>query len=81
MFYVYAVYNRKCDKIYIGQTIDLEQRIKLHNNKVFKKSFTARFDGEWVLVYKEEIESRLEALRREKQLKSYHGREFIKNLI
>ena len=81
MFYVYAVYNRKCDKIYIGQTIDLEQRIKLHNNKVFKKSFTARFDGEWVLVYKEEIESRLEALRREKQLKSYRGREFIKNLI
>ena len=81
MFYVYAVYNRKHNKIYIGQTIDLTQRIKLHNNKKFKKSFTARFDGEWVLIYKEELESRAEVLKREKQLKSYRGREFIKNLI
>ena len=35
MFYVYAVYNQKHDKIYIGQTDDLEQRIRLHNSKQF----------------------------------------------
>ena len=81
MFYVYAIYNRKHNKIYIGQTIDLKQRIELHNNKGFKKSFTAMFDGNWELIYREEVENRLEALQREKQLKSYRGREFIKNLI
>lgn len=81
MFYVYGVYNKKHNKIYIGQTDNLDQRIKLHNDKQFKNSYTARFDGEWVLVHKEELGSRVEALRREKQLKSYRGREFIKNLI
>ncbi len=81
MFYVYAVYNKKHSKIYIGQTDNLEIRIKLHNSKEFKKSYTARFDGEWELVYKEIVDTRLDALKREKQLKSYRGREFIKNLI
>ncbi len=81
MFYVYSVYNKKHNKIYIGQTENLDQRVKLHNNKEFKNSYTARFDGEWVLVHKEELETRLEVLKREKQLKSYRGREFIKKLI
>ncbi len=81
MFYVYALYNDKHAKIYIGQTDDLVQRIKLHNSKEFKKSYTARFDGDWVLVYKEQVKTRSDALIREKQLKSYRGREFIKNLI
>ena len=81
MFYVYAVYNQKHDKIYIGQTDDLEQRIRLHNSKQFKSSYTARFDGKWALVYQEELETRRESLKREKQLKSYRGRQFIKNLI
>ena len=81
MFYVYGVYNKKNNKIYIGQTEDLDQRVRLHNDKEFKKSYTARFDGEWILVYKEELETRAEALKKEKQLKSYRGRQFIKNLI
>ncbi len=81
MFYVYSVYNKKHNKIYIGQTENLDQRVQLHNDKEFKNSYTARFDGGWVLIYKEELETRLEALKREKQLKSYRGREFIKKLI
>lgn len=81
MFYVYALYNDKYAKIYIGQTNNLDQRIKLHNSKEFKNSFTTRFDGSWVLIYKEKMETRSDALKREKQLKSYRGREFIKNLI
>jgi predicted GIY-YIG superfamily endonuclease len=52
--------------------------MELHNNKTFKNSYTARFDGAWTLIYKENAESRQEALKREKQLKSFRGREFIK---
>ena len=81
MFYVYSVYNKKHNKIYIGQTEDLDQRVRLHNDKEFRNSYTARFDGEWVLVYKEELETRQDALKREKQSKSYRGRGFIKKLI
>jgi putative endonuclease len=79
--YVYAVYNRENNKIYIGQTENLNERLKLHNTKEFVGSFTSRFNGHWELIYKEEVKTRKEALIREKQLKSYRGREFIKKFI
>lgn len=81
MFTVYALYNKKHDKLYIGQSIDLKKRIKLHFDKVFKNSFTSRFDGNWKIIYKEEFKTRKEALIREKQLKSFRGREFIRKQI
>ena len=81
MFNVYAIYNQKHDKIYIGQTQDLDIRIEAHRNKVFDNSYTARFDGEWKLIYSESVSTRHEALSREKQLKTYRGREFVKKLI
>jgi len=81
MYYVYAVYNKKNLKIYVGQTKDLEERITLHNSKVFKDSYTAKFDGKWKLIYTEKVISKQEALKREKQLKSHRGRDFIKQNI
>lgn len=81
MFCVYVLYNKKHHKFYIGQTSNLEQRLKLHNFKAFKKSYTSRFDGVWLLIYTEICKDRKQSLIREKQLKSYRGREFIKKLI
>ena len=81
MFYVYAIFNRKHSKLYIGQTSNLVERIKLHNSGLFANSYTSRFDGEWCLIYKEEVLNRSKAIYREKQLKSYRGREFIKQFI
>lgn len=81
MYCIYAIYNRKHKKIYIGQTDDLGQRIDLHNSCEFKGCYTSRFDGKWELIYKESVATRHEALSREKQLKSFRGREYIKNFI
>jgi len=81
MYYIYAIYNRSAGKIYIGQTENLEERLKLHNDKKFIQSYTVKFSGEWKIIYKEEFETREEALKREKQLKSFRGREFIKKYI
>ena len=80
MFTVYAIYNQKHGKIYIGQTDNLTIRLELHNKKVLK-GYTSRFDGEWKVIYSEVVKTRQEALKREKQLKSYRGREFIKQHI
>ncbi|MBU1327276.1 GIY-YIG nuclease family protein [Patescibacteria group bacterium] len=81
MYYVYAVYNQENNKIYIGQSKNFDERLKLHNSKEFKHSFTSRFSGKWKLIYKEELFTRKDALAREKQLKSYRGRLFVKKLI
>ncbi len=80
MYTVYAIYNEKNGKIYIGQTIDLQIRLDQHNQGAFK-GFTSRFDGLWVVIYSENIESRFDALKREKQLKSFQGRQFVKQYI
>lgn len=80
MFFVYVIYNKKHDKIYIGQTLSLIKRIKEHNEHFFK-GFTSRFDGNWEIIYSEEYTTRIDALNREKQLKSYKGREFVKKHI
>ena len=80
MFTVYAVYNSSADKLYIGQTIDINQRLTQHNTGTFK-GYTSRFQGEWELIYTEQVPTRTEALLREKQLKSHRGREFIKTHI
>lgn len=80
MYKVYVIYNKDQNKTYTGQTKDLVARIKMHNDHTFK-SYTARFPGEWQLIYKESVATRPEALKREKRLKSGNGRMFVKSLI
>jgi len=82
MFWVYVIYNRRHNRIYIGQTEDLNRRTLEHNDKENSRhKYTQRFDGTWELVYKEVLNLRSEALLREKQLKSFRGREFIKDKL
>lgn len=80
MYTVYAIYNSAVDKFYIGQTADLETRLEQHNTKVFR-GYTSRFDGRWVLIYSEAVPTRQEAIVRERQLKSFQGRKFVKRFI
>ncbi len=80
MYTVYAIYNKENEKIYIGQTENLEVRLSQHTAHKLK-GYTSRYSGSWVLIYKEETKTRKEALVREKQLKSFRGREFIKKHI
>jgi len=81
MFVVYVLKNEN-EKIYIGQTSNLENRLKRHSGilKNKSKSFTSKNKGDWKLIYKEEFETRKEAIEREKQLKSYQGRKFIRSI-
>ncbi len=80
MFTVYVIYNKTAGKTYTGQTEDITRRLQQHNAHTFK-DFTSRYQGEWVSIYQESIATRTEALKREKQLKSGNGREFLKQYI
>jgi len=79
MFTTYVLYSEKHDKIYIGYTSNLHQRLISHN-ELSTKGWTIKFRP-WKLIYKEEYETKSEAMKREKQLKSYKGRTFIRDLI
>lgn len=80
MFVIYAVYNKQANKFYIGQTEYLARRINEHNSHTYQ-GYTSRFQGLWELIYQESAANRSEALAREKQLKSFRGRQFIKQQI
>jgi len=79
MFFVYVLYSKSFDKIYIGFTSDLENRFKSHN-ELSKKGWTIRFRP-WEIVYTEEFQDKQDAMKREKQLKSATGRDFIWTIV
>ena len=62
--------------------MDLDIRIKEHNDPNNSKHiYTKRIGTGWQVIYSEICQTRKEALIREKQLKSYQGRQFIKTHI
>ncbi len=79
MFTVYVLYSASFNKIYIGYTSNLDDRMLSHNS-LGKKGYTLKFRP-WSLVYTEEFATRADAMRREKELKSAKGRKFIWELI
>jgi len=56
--------------IYIGVTGNIEERVREHKNKIYPKSFTAKYNCE-SLVYFEEFENGENASVRERQFKKW----------
>ncbi|MBO6585821.1 MAG: GIY-YIG nuclease family protein [Gracilimonas sp.] len=75
MYKVYTLYSANHEKIYIGYTSNLEQGMLSHN-KLGKKGWTIKYRP-WKIIFYEEFETKPEAMKREKELKSAKGREYI----
>jgi putative endonuclease len=68
MFTVYVLYSERYDKIYVGFTSNLEQRLLSHN-ELGTKEWSIKFRP-WVVIHTELFESKQEAMKREKELKT-----------
>jgi putative endonuclease len=79
MYYVYVLQSQKDKRKYTGQTEDLERRLKEHNNGNGLGRSTKN-GRPWKLLYFEEFETRREAMRREKYLKSGAGRDELNRI-
>ncbi len=75
---MYILHNPETDRFYIGSTSDLERRLKQHRKGYTRTSRILETND---LVYKEEFETLIEARSREKKLKSYKSKKYIKWLI
>jgi len=75
MFYLYILQNKETDRYYIGSTNDLERRLKEH---LKGKVYTTKILKTDKLVYFEEYATDHEARMREKKLKSYKSKKYIK---
>jgi putative endonuclease len=80
-YFVYVLLN-PMGKTYAGQTADLERRLNQHNDPTCRLTLhTKRHQGPWRLLHSEEFPSRSAAMRREKELKSGRGREWIRRSL
>jgi predicted GIY-YIG superfamily endonuclease len=70
MFYIYIL-RTSSNTLYIGQTNDLEKRLREHKNKTSKSAKYIRYFKTFELVHKEEYATRPEAMKREWQLKQW----------
>jgi len=78
MYYVYILFSTvKCIS-YVGSTDNPERRLVEHNTG--KSYFTNRYRP-WILIYLEKFDNKLNALNREKYLKSRSGRRWLKKEI
>ena len=77
MFKVYVLKSRE-GKYYIGHTNNLERRLKQH--KSGDSTWTRKYK-DWELTYVEEYSTRAQAMKREKQIKSYKGGNALKELL
>ena len=78
MFYTYVLFSEKFDRLYIGQTEDLTKRIESHNAGLVKST---KHYIPWRIIHFEEFYSRAEEMKKEKQLKSGSGREYLRKEV
>ena len=78
MYYVYVLQIRKTGRHYIGQTQNITKRLERHS---CGKTKSMKNRGEFEVVYVEKCLSRVDAMRREKEIKSYKGGEAFKRLL
>ena len=71
MFWVYGIKSHKDDRVYIGQTRDLEKRLKAHNSGLVQST---KKDCPWDLIAIERCETLESARWLEFQLKRSRGR-------
>ena len=78
MYYTYILQSEKDGKMYTGYTKDLKLRFEQHNNGKVESTKDRR---PLKLIYYEACLSREDATHREKYLKTFHGKMFLKNRL
>ena len=78
VYYVYVLKSIRDRNYYVGQTSNVEERVKLHNSGKVKST---KHRKPFVLVYYEACLSRKDSVKRELYLKTAWGKRYIKNRL
>ncbi len=78
MYYVYIIRSKTKGRYYTGSSKNVFERLKSHNKGKVRSTKSFR---PWEIVCIETFENKSEALKREKQIKSYKGGNAFKKLI
>jgi len=78
MFITYVLKSKKDGRLYSGFTKDLKLRFEQHQQGLVKSTKDRR---PLILIYYEACLDRNDAVKREKYLKTYHGKMFLKRRL
>jgi putative endonuclease len=77
---VYIIYSDSIDKFYVGETVNVAERLNQHNVGVYKAAFSKQAT-DWQLFWSIGCHSRSQALKIEKHIKKMRNRKYFENLI
>ena len=77
-FSVYILESQKNGRYYVGQTDNMHERLEKHNRGEVQST---KADRPWTLRHQEVFETRSNAVKREKAIKSRKRRAYIESLI
>ncbi|MFZ2188846.1 MAG: GIY-YIG nuclease family protein [Candidatus Moraniibacteriota bacterium] len=78
MYYVYILKSQQDDQLYVGHTKDLAKRFKKHNSG---KVESTKKRMPLTLIYYEASNILVDAVKREKALKTGFGRAYLKRRL
>ena len=78
MYYTYVLLSTKDKEFYTGYTKDLKLRFEQHNKGLVDSTKSRR---PFKLIYYEACIDQVDAKKREKYLKSYHGKMYLKRRL
>jgi len=78
MFYTYILKSQKTKRYYIGQTENLNNRLKRHNTGLVKST---KHGVPWEMTLYETFNTKSEACCRESEIKGYKGGIKFKRLL
>ena len=77
-YYVYVLESINYNRLYIGSTPNLKERVEKHNRAV---NFSTKPYVPWRLIFYEAYLNKFDALRREKYLKTSQGSRLLKRML
>jgi len=77
-YYIYILKSKVKDFIYVGFTTDLKRRFKEHNNR---EELSTRSYAPFELAFYEAYQSKKDAKRRERYLKTTKGKQTLRTML
>jgi putative endonuclease len=77
-YYSYVVYSRETGVFYYGYTDNLEKAIQMHDSNLIPPT---KDKGPWTLMFTEEYDNRMGAIRQSRFYRSVKGQRFMKKML
>ncbi len=78
--FLYILYSKSSTKYYVGESHDVQERIRKHNEHQYHNSFS-KIASDWNLVLAFECEDRNTSLYLERFIKKMKSKKFIEKII